>query len=524
MLARMGADVVAPRRGNVMPAAMLRVASDHRLIEEVHAGSERAFEVLFNRHQRPVLAFCHYMLGCREEAEDALQQTFLTAYGEITRGERPRSLRPWLYTIARNRCLSALRGRRRRSLGDVPERGADNLLTEVTTREELRAILADVARLPDDQRAALVLAELGDTSHAEIARIVGCPQAKVKALVFQARSSLSAERTARELSCAEVQQQLATLRGGALRRGVLRRHLHDCPGCRAFRDEIRAQRRRLGVLLPGAPFLALKRAVLGTLFGSGGGAAGGAALTAGTLSGAGLAATALVALAVPGGPRATGGTASRDGREPVRPVASATMPAPRAAPASAWASRVGTERAASELVREGRRASTPRRAGTQLAEPSGRARVNVDDARPATTEQPAAPDRGDRADRADRAEPTRPSEAPAGDGRAKPARHGNLPAPSQANRPVTPVKPARPDPQPSPAKPPQAHGELAPGKPPETPPPNPGGQNQTPPAAAPESAPTPPQSAQPSPGNAPPQGATGRAGDGPGVSPSGPRP
>jgi RNA polymerase sigma factor (sigma-70 family) len=150
MLAGMGAEAVAARRGKLLPGPMLRLAPDQRLVDEARAGSERAFEVLFDRHHRPVLAFCRHMLGCREEAEDAVQQTFLTAYSEIARGEQPRALRPWLYAIARHRCLSALRGRGRRSLRDVPDLGADNLLSDLITREDLRAILADVARLPHE--------------------------------------------------------------------------------------------------------------------------------------------------------------------------------------------------------------------------------------------------------------------------------------------------------------------------------------------------------------------------------------
>ena len=105
-------------------------------------------------------------------------------------------------------------------------------------RQDLRDLLADVAALPDEQRAALVLAELGACSHEEIATVLAVPRDKVKALVFQGRSSLIASRTARETPCAEIREQLAILRGGSLRRTTLRRHLRECPGCRAFRSEL----------------------------------------------------------------------------------------------------------------------------------------------------------------------------------------------------------------------------------------------------------------------------------------------
>ena len=65
-----------------------------------------------------------------------------------------------------------------------------------------------MVRLPDEQRAALVLMELGDLSHAEIAGVLGC-RGKVKSLVFMARSSLTASRAARDASCVEIREQLA---------------------------------------------------------------------------------------------------------------------------------------------------------------------------------------------------------------------------------------------------------------------------------------------------------------------------
>ena len=292
-------DAVLGSRDDLLPVALLRLASDQRLVDQVRAGSERAFEALFDRHHRPVLAFCRHMLGSMDEAEDVVQLTFLAAYRDLGRSEPPVALRPWLYGIARHRCLSVLRARRERPVGEVTLGATDRLAGEVATREDLRAVLADVAHLPEDQRAALVLAELGDVSHDEIARILACPREKVKALVFQARSSLVASRVARETPCADVREQLATLRGGALRRTTLRRHLHDCPACSAFREQVRVQRRAVRLLLPIPPGLGLKRMVLSAIFGSGGSAEG-AAFTAAALSSGGLAA-ALVILAIPAG-------------------------------------------------------------------------------------------------------------------------------------------------------------------------------------------------------------------------------
>ena len=114
--------------------------------------------------------------------------------------------------------------------------------------------------------------------------------------MFQARASLSSARDARETPCAEIREQLTTLRGPALRRATLRRHLTVCAGCRAYRDAIRSGRRRLGARLPWALGIALKRYVVGAVTGSGSGT-GGALLAGGALGGPGLAAAAIVAVA-----------------------------------------------------------------------------------------------------------------------------------------------------------------------------------------------------------------------------------
>src|SRR5215217_6035974 len=113
-------EVAPGRRGKVVPAILLGAAADRRLAEEVHAGSERAFEVLVDRYYRPVLGFCQHVLGVGAEAEDVVQLTFLAAYRDLVRGEPPVALRPWLFAIARHRCLSILRTRRDHPVERMP--------------------------------------------------------------------------------------------------------------------------------------------------------------------------------------------------------------------------------------------------------------------------------------------------------------------------------------------------------------------------------------------------------------------
>ena len=282
---------------------VLGAFSDERLVEQVRRGNEDAFEAIYDRHHRGILTFCRHMLSSPDEAEDAVQQTFISAYDAMRVDAREIRLKPWLYAIARNRCLSILRARREQpaELDDMPTAG---LSEEVQQRADLRELLRDLHELPVDQRAALVLSEVGGLSHAEVGTIVGCEVAKVKSLVFQARSSLIETRKARDIPCHEIREQLATATGGALRRGPLRRHLRTCEGCAEFRDDVARQRRALAAILPVVPTVGLKSSLLASI-GLGGGGGGGAAVGGGlgggiasfASSGAAVKAVSVVALA-----------------------------------------------------------------------------------------------------------------------------------------------------------------------------------------------------------------------------------
>ena len=212
---------------------------DEQLVALVGAGDDRAFEEIVDRYGTGLLSFCVHMLGSREWGEDALQLTLASAYQALSRGRRPDALRPWLYTIARNRCLSELRSRRELAGTDaiVVERPElDGPPSLVARREQLRELVEDIQRLPDDQRAALVLFELGDYSHAEIASVLNVRCDKVKALIFQAREGLMRGRTARESPCSEVRERMASARGKIPARGQrarAHRPLRVLPGLRA---------------------------------------------------------------------------------------------------------------------------------------------------------------------------------------------------------------------------------------------------------------------------------------------------
>nr|MDQ3970316.1 sigma-70 family RNA polymerase sigma factor [Thermoproteota archaeon] len=218
------------------PRRVLAAFSDGRLALEARRGNDSAFEVIYDRHHRGLLAFCRHMLRSQDDAEDALQQTFASAFGALSRTDQAIQLKPWLYTIARNHCVNTLRARREHPVEEVDLSSTAGPFEEIGRRAELRELLSDLDRLPERQRAALVLSEIGALAHREVAQVLGCETKQVKALVFRARSALIADRRAREMPCVEIREQLATATAGELRRRPLRRHLRQCDGCAQFRE------------------------------------------------------------------------------------------------------------------------------------------------------------------------------------------------------------------------------------------------------------------------------------------------
>ena len=335
---------------------------DTRLAALVRKGDQGAFEALYDRHHAPLLAFCRHMLGSHQDGEDVLQQTFLRAHRALTDRPAPDAMRPWLFAIARNRCLTLLAARREAvAMPEGFEPSFDGLAEDVGRRADLRELLHDLAKLPDDQREALVLFELGGSSQAEIARILACPPAKVKALVFQARTTLIAERDARSTPCEAIREQLAVARGGLLRRGSLRRHLRQCAPCEAYRLAVAGQREAFASLLPVLPTAGLKAAVLAAGLSGGGGSAAAAAGGAASLAGGGGA----VSL---GGAVAGGGAASAGGLAVTALVAKVAVTA--AVAGAGISGAVGAVDAGSGDAAPTVRAAAP--AATRTAEPPRR--------------------------------------------------------------------------------------------------------------------------------------------------------
>jgi RNA polymerase sigma factor (sigma-70 family) len=175
---------------------VLRSQSDERLVDLVRAGSEPAFEAIVSRYRTPILRYCRRILP-DTRAEDVVQQTFMSAFQAMTHGEADINLRPWLYRIAHNGALNALRDRGLRHLeleGSLDGVERPDQATE--RRQRFRDVLGAVQSLPERQRDAIVLRELEGRSYDEIARELGVTGGAVRQLLNRARNTLRAGVTA----------------------------------------------------------------------------------------------------------------------------------------------------------------------------------------------------------------------------------------------------------------------------------------------------------------------------------------
>jgi len=270
---------------------LLKLQGDDRLIALARCGNSGAFEMIVDRYQGRLLGFCRQMLGSTEDAEDVLQEVFVNAYRAMLADEREINLRPWLYRIARNRCLNYLRkptADAQESMDMVPAVEASSTAEKVHNREEFRQLLTDVSKLPETQRSALLLREIDALSYEEIAQAMDTSVPSVKSLLVRARISLAEASQARQLTCGEVRLELAEASEGLRKVSApVRRHVRDCEECSDFRSQVRSNDKVLAALFPVAPLLALKGFIASKLgFGTGGAGAAGAGASA-TGAGAG---------------------------------------------------------------------------------------------------------------------------------------------------------------------------------------------------------------------------------------------
>jgi RNA polymerase sigma factor (sigma-70 family) len=158
------------------------------------AVSETA-ERLFQQHSGWIYGYCLRLLRSPQEAEDAVQVTYLNACRSLREGFVPRADSAWLLRVAHNVCITRLRSSGRRARIESPH---DRELLEETMAaperriDELIGLPAALAALPDQQRQAILLREWQGLSYREVAEKLQLTQAAVETLIFRARRSLAA--------------------------------------------------------------------------------------------------------------------------------------------------------------------------------------------------------------------------------------------------------------------------------------------------------------------------------------------
>jgi RNA polymerase sigma factor (sigma-70 family) len=262
-------------------------------------GNDDAFRVIHDRYRQRLHAYSRQMLaGSVADAEDVVQEIFVRAYGGLRSSDRELALRAWLYRIAHNRCIDEVRRPHAiatEAIEELTATSAPDPMARIEQRDALRRLIADVRRLPEQQRSALLMRELGGMPYADVAQALAVSVPAVKSLLVRARVGLAQAGEARDTSCTHIREDLMVSHDRGVRTsGLARRHIRDCPDCRRFRSEVRGVSRRFAALLPAIGPFGLVAKLLGVGSAGGGSAAAGTGAVASTGAAAGGAGTGAV--------------------------------------------------------------------------------------------------------------------------------------------------------------------------------------------------------------------------------------
>lgn len=180
----------------------MAIDSDLELMLRVRSGDAESFEILLSRYRLPLVSFFVRMVRDRALAEDLAQEVFLRVYQARQRYQPEARFTTWLYRIATNLALNAIRDRK---LGDAPavdddEDGVPRVArvadTRATAEEQLmqadreRLIRQAVECLPEKQRAAVILHKYQEVDYRQISSVLGLSESAVKSLLFRAYENL----------------------------------------------------------------------------------------------------------------------------------------------------------------------------------------------------------------------------------------------------------------------------------------------------------------------------------------------
>jgi RNA polymerase sigma-70 factor (ECF subfamily) len=170
--------------------------TDEDLVARSRGGDIDSFNQLVLRWERPIYALAYRVIGREEDARDVCQETFLRAFRALPAFKGHAKFSSWLYRIALNLCRDWIRRQRRTPVVEAPE-GVDLIelaappghvesVEDLVARRELSGVVAEaMARLPEEQRTAIILKEYHGMTFQEIADLQGCPLSTVKTRLYQ---------------------------------------------------------------------------------------------------------------------------------------------------------------------------------------------------------------------------------------------------------------------------------------------------------------------------------------------------
>src|SRR5262244_2483145 len=184
--------------------------SDVQLMLDVKAGDEQSFGLLLQRYRTPLVNFLYRMVRSREQAEDLAQEVFIRVYRAREEYVPSAKFTTWLFRIATNLALNSLRDHRHEKLQismDAPVTTAEDgderpfevadkhptIEQELLEEDRRKMIRHAIEKLPEKQRAAVLLHKYQELDYSEIAKILSCSESALKSLLFRAYEALRVE-------------------------------------------------------------------------------------------------------------------------------------------------------------------------------------------------------------------------------------------------------------------------------------------------------------------------------------------